>query len=169
MRKLLFSATAAVVLMSACKKDGEAAAGSFTYNGATANTGYGFYTRSEGTSVVISFASYNAASADLSSLNGNMNTVTIALDTLMAGSYTYYAPSGNVAYDPTKHFYAAQVYRNFSLNNPTGGNYSDAVIAGTFSLEGTIPEVNVSYSLDFGTDIKVVGKFKGKLTELAND
>lgn len=165
MKKLLFSAMAAVVLMSACKKDDDEAAGSFTFNGTSVNTAYGMYDNlGEGTyEITLSSMDPNGG---LGNLAKTFSQVSFEVDTFAAGTYTYYETNDTAEYDKTKNFRYADVYYNYNLSNLEAGKYSSSPSAGTVTLTGTAPNFGVSYSINFGTDMKVVGKFNGKLQNI---
>lgn len=166
MKKLLFSAMAAVVLLNACSKDDDASSsGSFTFNGTTANTNYGTYEKSGDGHVELTFSSYDRINTSLGDLSKKIHVVSIELDTFAAGTYTFYVAGNDNPYDATKHFRYADVTYNYSLSSQTEGYSSDNLRGGTVTLTGTAPNFGVSYTLDFDTDTKVAGVFNGKLVE----
>lgn len=164
MKKLAFSVLAAVLLISACKKDDdEKTASSFTIdNNAAVSTPYGFIQDYGVDGNDISFASFNPT-VD-STYTGKVSYFQFSLDTLVPGTYTYFSDD-STGFDATKHF----SYANCKYNaNAIGGviDFESGIItgdptAGTITMKKNGETYTFTYAIQFEGG-KVTGTYIGK-------
>ncbi|ACU59647.1 hypothetical protein [Chitinophaga pinensis] len=101
---------------------------------------------------------------------GKVNAVQFLLDTLeQHGDYTY-MPSDSAAFDKTKNFDIAILYKNVHYMNGTevdnsGQTYSKPT-AGTLTFTPGPGYQTFSYTLKFGSDHVISGCFRGQVTSV---
>lgn len=163
MKKLAFSVLAAVLLISACKKDDNDAASSFKLdNNAAVATPYGFIQDYGVDGNDISFATYNP-SVD-TSFTGKGSYLQFSLATLTPGTYTYLSDD-STGYDPAKNFDYAAFLLNGDIKkgqpDENTGSFSEEVTGGTITMKKDGENYTFTYMLEFGTS-KVTGTYVGK-------
>jgi len=135
----------------------------FTLNGSFVRTDYAVRNNWTG-GTAIAFTNISS----LPSFTGNAETVQFLLDTLRSNSTYTYMPSDSEAFNKTKNFDIALLYRNVQysagkevqgtgmvLSKPTGGSL-------TF-IEGPSFQ-EFKYTLTFGKDTTISGSYQGHLT-----
>ncbi|SFN31479.1 hypothetical protein SAMN05428949_2384 [Chitinophaga sp. YR627] len=101
---------------------------------------------------------------------GKVNAVQFLLDTLKQnGNYTY-MPSDSAAFDKTKNFDIAILYKNVSYKDGaevdnSGQTYSKPT-AGTLTFIPGPGYQTFSYTLEFGKDHTISGYFRGQVTSV---
>lgn len=106
-----------------------------------------------------------------STFTGKVNAVQFLLDTLKQnGNYTY-MPSDSAAFDKTKNFDIAILYKNVSYKNGTAVENSGETLSKPFSATLTFSpgpgpgEQTFEYTLIIG-DNAISGHFKGRVTSV---
>lgn len=165
MKKLALSVLAAVLLISACKKDdNETAANSFSVNGKTVVTNYGYlfdYNAVDGKEIYLSDVNVTPAYV------GKISLVSFSIDSLIDGASYTLLSDDSASYDKTKNFSDASVvyqadFKDETSNDTTGTWYEEPK-AGTLTIKKNGDNYLLGYSLTFATTT-ITGKFNGKLT-----
>lgn len=174
MKKLLFSAAVAALFFTACKKDDDNSnKGSFTVNGKTYVTNYGYESidASEGNGWGdIAFFSDNLTTLNSDTYTGTVHYVDLGIDTLIDGATYTYLSSGNASYDKTKNFYYAEVEANMKLVNGSWVSSADEVElyspnSGTVTVKKSGSNYTVSYNLKYDDNVTVTGSYSGTLSK----
>jgi hypothetical protein len=165
MKKLAIGVLAAVLFISACKKDDDkkTESNSFVINGNTVATPYGIsFDYGEGEKQIV-FA--DAPVSD--TFVGKVSAVSIDIDTLIDGaSYTLLSKEAT-GFDRTKNFYDAFTLYQVTLladgGMDTTGTWLEAPTAGTVTVKKSGENYTIGYSIQFSSTT-VTGKYSGKLT-----
>lgn len=169
MRNLLFSAIAAVALLTACDKDDNnnpTPKSEFTIDGQdkqTNETPFGFrvqWSVEEGGRMLVSNVNINDPA-----FAGKINGVSFAVDTFVNGQTYTFMPADSAAFNKRVNFSAADVVvgANFTNNAivPGTGKQLTDLQSGRISIKKDPGEsYRISYILDYG-DAKVSGEFNG--------
>jgi hypothetical protein len=169
MKKLVFGVLAAVLFISACKKDDTktAAPGSyFSFNDTTVLASHGYVTYGENSTSGASFIFIDTPL--VATFTGKASAINFLVDTVILGqTYTYKADT-SATFDKTKNFYdAVAEYKADWVNgaftgNTTGRSFED-VTAGSFTINKSGDIYTFTYSAEFPAG-KITGNFNGVLT-----
>lgn len=169
MKKLVFSLFAATLFLAACSKDEEnpdqSPVNSFTYNGETVNTPYGYLFDWATDGRQIAFSDKDLT---LEGFAGTASAVGIDLDTVISGQTYTYKNSDSTGYDRTKNFEEAVVYfKQPYANGEFSDNavYLDSLVGGTVTVKKTQEVYSVVYELKYKT-ITVKGEYNGDVKVL---
>lgn len=170
MRRLLFSVTAAVALLTACNKDddnNQTPKSAFTIEGQdkqTTETPFGFrvqWSVEEGGRMLMSNVNINAAA-----FSGKIDGVSFQVDTFVNGETYTFKEAGAAGFDKRVNFSAADVvlgasFANNAITPGTGKQLTD-LQDGRITIQKDPPteSYRISYILDYG-DAKVSGEFNG--------
>ncbi|PSL30907.1 hypothetical protein [Chitinophaga ginsengisoli] len=170
MRRLLFSAAAAVTLLTACNKDdnkNQTPASAFTIEGQdkqTTATPFGFrvqWSVEEGGRMLMSNVNINAAA-----FSGKIDGVSFQVDTFVNGQTYTFKDAGAAGFDKRVNFSAADVvlgagFANNTITPGTGKQLTD-LQDGRITIQKDPPgeTYRISYILNYG-DAKVSGEFNG--------
>jgi hypothetical protein len=163
MKKLAFSVLAAVLLVSACKKDDNDAASSFKLDkNAAVATPYGFIQDYGVDGNDISFATYNP-SVD-TSFTGKGSYLQFSLETLTPGTYTYFS-NDSAGYDAAKNFDYAAFLLNGDIKkgqpDESTGTFAEKATGGSITMKKDGEIYTFTYAIAFGTST-VSGTYVGK-------
>ncbi len=170
MRKLLFSAIAAVALLTACDKDDDnnnpTPKSEFTIDGQdgkTTETPFGFrvqWSVEEGGRMLVSNVNINDPS-----FSGKIDGVSFAVDTFVNGQTYTFMPEDSSAFNKKVNFSAADVvvganFTNNAIVPGTGKQLTDLQSGRIAITKDPGESYRITYILDYG-DAKVSGEFNG--------
>jgi hypothetical protein len=164
MKKLALSVLAAVLLLSACKKDDDAPASSFSFDGKTVGTAYGYEIDNGPDDNELLFTSISMTDTSATFISG----FSVDIDTLIDGATYSFLSKDSASFDRTKNFNSAFVaykveYKNGETIDTTGTWLNDPT-AGTVTVKKNGDSYTIGYSVQFPTS-KVTGKYIGKLSQ----
>lgn len=164
MKKLALSVLAAVLLISACKKDDDKTpASSFSLDGVTVGTPYGyeFDNGPDGKELVFS----NILLTDTTATS--ISALSMDIDTLIDGASYSFLSKDAASFDKTKNFSGAFVVFRAEYKNgdpiDTTGTWLEDLTSGTVTVKKSGDNYTIGYSIQFATT-KVTGKYIGKLS-----
>lgn len=163
MKKLALSLLAAVLFMSACKKDDDAPASSFTFSGNTVATPFGYKVDNgqNGREMIFSNASFSDTTAKF------FNAFIVDIDTLIDGASYSFLDKEAAAFDKTKNFYGSSVAYKVEIKDretvDTTGIWLENPTKGTVTVKKSGESFTIGYSVEYPTG-KVAGTYIGKLT-----
>ncbi|SFD81235.1 hypothetical protein SAMN05518672_103316 [Chitinophaga sp. CF118] len=164
MKKLAFSVLAAVLFISACKKDDNDSTSdnSFTFNNTTVVTTYGYRFDWDTDGGQVLFADVNVTDT----FEGKMSAFSISIDTLIDGQTYTLLSKDSVAFNKSKNFDDALGYYKADFIdgeiNDTTSTPMRAPKSGTVTVKKSGDNYSIGYTIQFPTTT-VTGKFNGKL------